>query len=327
MQWKRMFFILCLTPIVLVFFGTIGHAAKKFPNKQVNWYLFSSPGGGSDIFSRTAAIRLRRILKVPIVVINMTGGSGARMFDFALRKPKDGYTIMTVTNSALGTIVRRRTRVKFGDLVPVARGCYDSQTFSVPTSGKFKTIDQLVAHAKANPGKQKWGVAHAGGIDHVTVHEFIKAAGIKVDIVPYKSGGQIVAAALGGHIHVGVLNPSEVAGQVEASKMKALLALGPERVKIKGFDATPTAKEKGWDLDFATWRGVVVLKGTPPEVVKALEKALLKSMKHKVYQDYLRNNGMAPASVLTAADWGDFLNKKHPVWQKAMAELGFVKKN
>lgn len=326
MRWKRALLASGLTLIVLVAFAATGQAAKKFPTKQINWYLYSSPGGGSDIFTRTAAIRLRRILKVPIVIINMTGGSGARLMDFALRKPRDGYTVITVTNSLLGTIVRGRTKAKLDDLVPVARGCYDTQTFSVPTNGPFRTIDQLVAHAKANPGKQKWGVAHAAGIDHLTVHEFAKAAGIKVDIVPYKSGGQIIAAALGGHIDVGVLNPSEVAGQVEAGRMKPLLALGPRRVNIKGFDTTPTAKEKGWDLDFATWRGVVVLKGTPPEVVKALEKALLKSMKHKVYQDYLRNNGMEPPSVMNAADWGDFLKKKYPVWERAMAELGYIKK-
>lgn len=324
MRWKSLVVAGGLAFAFVAGIGTTAHADKKFPAKQINWYLFSSPGGGSDIFTRTAAIRLRRDLKVPIVVINMTGGSGARMLDFAMRKPRDGYTIMTVTNSVLGTIVRKRTKVKFEELVPVARGCYDAQTFSIKT-GRFKDIDALVAHAKANPGKQKWGVAHAGGIDHVTVHEFAKVAGIKVDVVPYKSGGEIIAAALGGHIDVGVLNPSEVAGQVDAGTMKPVLIVGPDKVDIEGFKDAPTAKEKGWDVDFATWRGVVVLKGTPPEVVKTLEKALLKSMKHKVYKDYLRNNGMEPKSVMDAKAWGEFLQMKYPVWQKAMAELGFLK--
>ncbi len=96
--------------------------------------------------------------------------------------------------------------------------------------------------------------------------------------------------------------------------------------RLTEFPDTPTAKDLGYDVEVATWRGVVVKKGTPPEIVKTLRDAFAKSMSGKIYQNYLRDNSMGPESVMIGADWDAFLDKKWPIWQAAMKELGYIKK-
>ena len=299
------------------------NAEDKYPSKQINWYIHSSAGGGTDIFSRTAAMRLRRSLKVPIVISTMSGGSGARMLNYLIEQPADGYTIVSLTNSNLAAIAQGKTKAKMTDLVGIARGCYDPQSFVISTKGKFKTIQEIVEFGKANPGKVKFGLAHMAGIDHVTAYAFTQAAGFKPEYVPFKGGGEIIVALMGDIIDVGVLNPSEFMGQYDAGNVKPAVFLIENR--LKEFKDTPTAKELGWDVEMATWRGVAVRSGTPDAIVKKLRDAYAEVMKHKIYQNYLKDNSMGPESVQNGEDWHAFINKKYPIWQQAMKDLGYVK--
>lgn len=301
-------------------------ADDKYPNKQINWYIHSSAGGGTDIFSRTAALRLRRELGVPIVISTMSGGSGARMLNYLMEQPADGYTINTITNSNLATMARGMADATRDDLIGIARGCYDPQSLVISTKdgGTYKNIEEVMAKAKENPGGVKIGVAHMASIDHVAAHELGKAAGVKFEFVPFDGGGEIIVALLGGVIDMGVLNPSEFMGQYEAGNVKPAVFLVSER--LKDFPDTPTAKELGYDVEAATWRGVVVKKGTPDEIVQILRDAFAKSMEHKIYQSYLEDNSMGPESVMIGADWDAFLDQKWPIWKAAMTELGYIKK-
>ena len=120
------------------------------------------------------------------------------------------------------------------------------------------------------PGKVKIGVAHMASIDHVAAYEFGKAAGVEFEFVPFDGGGEIIVALLGKVIDMGVLNPSEFMGQYDAGNLKPAVFLVADR--LKGFPDTPTAKELGYEVEMATWRGVVVKKGTPDAIVKTLTR-------------------------------------------------------
>jgi tripartite-type tricarboxylate transporter receptor subunit TctC len=317
----------------LVFFLAVGflvqpdrsvNADETYPSRQINWYIHSSAGGGTDIFSRTVAMPLRRILKSTIIISTMSGGSGSRMLNHLIEQPADGYTIVSITNSNLGAMARGMTKATMDDLTGIARGCYDPQSFCASTKGRFKSIQEIVDFAKQNPRKVKIGLAHMAGIDHLTAYEFANAAGVQLEYVPFKGGGEIIVALMGGTIDLGVLNPSEFLGQYEADNIKPMVFLVEDR--LKDFPDVPTAKELGYDVEMATWRGVAIRSGTPEPFVNTLRDAFLKAMKSKVYQDYLKNNYMGPESVLAGEEWEAFLKKKWPVWQKAMKELGYVKK-
>ncbi len=202
-------------------------AEDKYPSKQINWYIHSSAGGGTDIFSRTAALRLRKILGVPIVISTMSGGSGARMLNYLMEQPADGYTLNTITNSNLATMARGMTNATRDDLIGIARGCYDPQALVISSKdgGTYKDMKEVIAKAKESPGKIKVGVAHMASIDHVAAYEFAKAAGVKFEYVPFDGGGEIIVALLGKVIDVGVLNPSEFMGQYEAGNVKPAVFL------------------------------------------------------------------------------------------------------
>jgi len=301
-------------------------AEDKYPSKQINWYIHSSAGGGTDIFSRTVALRLRRILKANIVISTMSGGSGARMLNYLMEQPADGYTLNSFTNSNLATMARGMTKATREDVIGIVRGCYDPQALVISSKdgGTYKNIEEVLAKAKEAAGTVKIGVAHMASIDHVAAYEFAKAAGVEFEFVPFDGGGEIIVALLGNVIDMGVLNPSEFIGQYDAGNLKPAVFLVAER--LEGFPDTPTAKELGYDVEMATWRGVVVKKGTPDAIVKTLRDAFAKSMEHKIYQNYLRDNSMGPESILIGDDWDKFLDQKWPVWQTAMKELGYIKK-
>ena len=322
---KKVVVLLLMVGVFLVStWANVPAAEKKYPAKQINWYIHSSAGGGTDIMTRMVAMPLRKILKATMVISTMSGGSGARMLNYLLEQPADGYTMVSITNSVLATIARGKTKAKVADLVGIARGTYDPQSFCVSSKGRFKTIKEAVEFGKANPKKLKFGITHMAGVDQVTVFEFAQAAGFQPEYVPFKSGGEIVVALLGGTVDLGVLNPSEFAGQYDAGALKPIVFLVPDR--LKEFANVPTAKELGWDVEQATWRGFCVRAGTPQPIVDTLRKSFLKAMKAKVYRDYLKNNSMGPSSIMDGEKWEAFYKKQYPVWEKAMIALGYIKK-
>ena len=326
---KRLLFNMSVAVMAMGFMcqsATTVAAEDKYPSKQINWYIHSSAGGGTDIFSRTVALRLRRILKTNIVISTMSGGSGARMLNYLMEQPADGYTINSFTNSNLATMARGMTTASRDDVIGIVRGCYDPQALVISSKdgGTYKNIEEVLAKAKESAGKVKIGVAHMASIDHVAAYEFGKAAGVEFEFVPFDGGGEILVALLGKVVDMGVLNPSEFIGQSDAGNVKPAVFLVSER--LKEFPDTPTAKELGYDVEMATWRGVVVKAGTPDDVVKTLRDAFAKSMNHKIYQNYLGDNSMTPESILIGADWDAFLDTKWPVWQTAMKDLGYIKK-
>lgn len=312
--------------LVMVFIWqppTTVSAADEYPNKQINWYIHASAGGGTDIFSRTAAIRLRKILGVPIVISSMSGGSGARMLNHLMERPADGYTIVSLTTSNMATMAREMTTASREDLIGIARGCYDPQAVVISSKGKYKDINDIITAAKEKPGKIKVAITNVASVDHVAVYALGKAAGVKFEFVPFKSGGEIIVALLGGVVDMGALNPSEFMGQYEAGNVKPAVMLSGKR--LEQFPDTPTALELGYDVEMANWRGVAVKKGTPEQIVKKLQDAFQQSMSSSVYQNYLKDNSMGPESILTGEEWNEFLDKMWPTWKETMTELGYKK--
>jgi putative tricarboxylic transport membrane protein len=298
-------------------------AEDNYPSKQINWYIHSSAGGGTDIFTRTVTAELKDILGVPIVVSSMSGGSGARMLNYMMEQPADGYTVFSMTNSNLATMARKNTTAQRADIIGIARGCYDPQAFMISTKGPYKNIQEILEEAKANPGKIKVGITHVASVDHVAAYLFAKAADVQFEYVPFTGGGEMVVAVLQGTVDMGVLNPSEVMGQVEAGNLTAAVVFVQER--LKSFPDAPTAKELGYDVEMNTWRGIGVKAGTPDAVVKKLADSIQQVMQGERYQKYLADNSMEPVSVMNAADWNAFLDAEWPLWGEIMKELGYVK--
>jgi tripartite-type tricarboxylate transporter receptor subunit TctC len=295
-------------------------AGEKFPAKTVDVITHAGAGGGTDVTTRMMMLRGRRVFKNDMAVVNKKGGGGAVAMNYAKAQPRDGYTIMTITPSHLMTIALGKAPITIDDLVGIARATDDPQLL-MAKKGTFKDVKAMIAAAKKRPIKV--GGTHVGGIDQVTATTFFNRAGAKMSYIPYKGGGHIVTNLIGGDIELGVLNLSEAEGQIRAGEIQPLVVLSKKR--MGPLPDVPTSGDIGVDAVFSTVRGFVALKGVPEDRLKALEKGVLKAMKHSVYQGYLKTVGLGPDSVVGAADWDAQIKQLYKDGAASLKELGMIK--
>jgi len=292
-------------------------AFAEFPDREIEWIIWSSPGGGSDLTARSIGMPLRPLLGVPLIITNMPGGSGARAINAVMEREADGHTWLFFTATAIAATHRGIVDYEMSDFVPVFRLNYDPQTIVVPAASAIETLEDLVELGKERP--LKWGLTHLGSIDHIGINAFAEAAGVEYDPVVFQSGAEVTAGALGGVIDVFISNPSEVMGQIEAGTMKFLAVMSEERLDLLG--DIPTCVEKGYDVSTGTWRGIVVKKGTDPEIVKTLEKLFFEAADTDTYRSFLKRNAMSYA-VQGSEEFGEFIKRQTQVYLEQFEKLG-----
>lgn len=297
-------------------------SADEFPSKPIEVVIHAKYGGGTDTTARMMMIRTRRNLDGDMVVVSKRGGGGAEAHAYANDKPRDGYTLLALTQTHLYTIARGKSSITIDDLVGVARAMDDPTFITVHKDSAYKTIDDLLAASKDKA--LNWGVAQIGGTEHIGLARFAKAAGVKYKAVPFGSGAQMVQALLAGTIDATLPNVSEAVSQIGEGELRPLLVLSDNR--LAGYPDIPTAKEKGIDVRVTTTRGYAVLKGTPQPVVDKLSAALTKAMKHETFANYLAGAGLnAEESVAGSDVWTQNLREEYDAAKEALEELGFKK--
>lgn len=300
---------------------TAATAQDKFPSKDIEVVIHSKYGGGTDTTARMMMIRSRRELGVDMRVVAKRGGSGASAHAYANSKPKDGYTMLALTQTHLYTIARGKSELKIDDLVGVARAMDDPTFVAVSTNSPYKTIEDLVKASKEKP--LNWGVAQIGGTEHIGLAQFSQAIDAKFKAVPFGSGAQMVQALMSGSIDATLPNVSEAATQIENGQLRPLVVLAEKR--LKDYPDVPTAMEKGWDVKVSTTRGYAVLKGTPEDRVKTLSDGLVKAMKNDTFANYLKSAGLtADDSVAGHEVWDKQLKEEYAKAAEALKELGLL---
>jgi putative tricarboxylic transport membrane protein len=298
-------------------------AADKFPSKPIQVVIHSKYGGGTDVTARMMMIRSRRYLGADMQVVSKRGGSGAKAHAYAKSKPRDGYTLMALTQTHLYTIARGKSSLTIDDVVGVARAMDDPTFITVSGKGKYKTLADLVSASKNKP--LNWGVAQIGGTEHIGLATFAKAAGIKFKVIPFGSGAQMIQALLSGAIDATLPNVSEAGEQVRDGTFAALAVMAKKR--LKDFPQVPTTYEAGYKVATSTTRGYWVLKGTPMDRVEKLSKGLVKAMKHKVFANYLNSAGLSvDDSVAGHKEWTKQIREEYELARTALKELGLLKK-
>lgn len=302
--------------------ATTAIAADKFPSKTIQVVIHSAYGGGTDVTARMMSIRSRRVLKQDMQIVSKRGGSGAKAHQYALSRPKDGHTILALTQSHLYTIARGKSPLKIDDVVGIARAMDDPTFVTVSAKGPYKTLADLVAASKKKA--LNWGVAQIGGTEHIALANLAKAAGMQYKVVPFGSGSKMVQALMSGSIDATLPNVSEAQDQVRDGALLALAVMSDK--KLKDFPNVPTTYSAGYKVKASTTRGYWVLKGTPQPVVDALSKALVKAMKHKVFADYLKSNGLDPNdSVAGHKVWDAQIKEEYKSAASALRDLGIIK--
>lgn len=265
-------------------------------------------------------IRTRRHLKTDAVVAPKTGGGGRVAMSYVKSRPADGHTVMAITPTHLFTMAKGGAPLSIDDVKGVIRSTDDPIVVMVRADSPMRTIEDLIAAGEKN--SVKWGTTQIGGVDHVAAATFGKASGAKVAVVPFEGGGEIVTNLMGGNIQAAGLNITEAKDRLERGDFRALLSLTEDR--IEALPGTPSAGEKGINSFFSTVRGIVVLKDTPAERIRVLEDAMLKAMRHEVYQNYLSGSGLDSSSIAGAAEWDRQIRRMHADARKALEDLGMV---
>jgi putative tricarboxylic transport membrane protein len=332
-NFKKLFGFFSVAALILTSLtGTAdaaSHAKKKsgsYATKgcdPIQVVIHASYGGGTDTTARMMSVRTRRNLKADIQVVGKRGGSGAKAQNYVLTRPKDGCTIMALTESHLYTMARGKSDMKIGDLVGVARAMEEPNFIIVNAKNKkLSTIKKIIKEANKKPITA--GIASIGGTEHIGMYQISKAAGIPFKAVSFGSGAQSLAALASGKIDVAILNPSEAAGLIQDKKVKAVLLLAEKR--MPDYKKVPSSYELGWKVKVSTTRGYAVLKGTPQPIINEISKAMVKAMKHEIFANYLKGASLDPATSPAGTEvWDKQLKENFANAQDSLRGLGLIK--
>jgi putative tricarboxylic transport membrane protein len=300
-------------------------AAGKYPEKPITFVIQSSAGGGSDIFARTlsAAVEKEKLLPQPIIVENKPGGSGAIAYAYVAGKKKDPYYILTATPSFLTTPLMGLTPVGLKDFTPIANFAFDQFMLMVNVNSKYKSVNEIVAYAKANPKKVTIGGTQLGGSDSLAIYQVEKAAGIQFNYIVFNGGGEVNAALLGGHVDMASSNPGEALELYKAGKVRILGVLAEKRLALA--PEVPTMKEQGVDAVFVQNRGITAPADIPPEARKVLEEALFKYTQTATFKKYCETN-MLTEAWMDGETFGRWLERENARYAVTLKEMNVPKK-
>jgi len=259
---------------------------KNYPERAVEVVVGYGAGGGSDLLARAITAEARKIMKVPLPIINKAGAGGVVALEYIQGQPADGYTIWAGSTTVLltGGLVGM-TKYQYTDFTPIIRAQHDVMLLVVPSGSRFKNIQEVIADAKARPGQQSWGVVGtAQGYQAYIADSFSSAVGITPKIVPFDSAGRQQASLLGGHIDVMLDEPATVISLAEGKKVRPLLSFSRER--IRPFPELPTIGEMGAKEFPGIYRGIAAKKGVPPEIIRYLAQVFTAAYKSPAYQKY-----------------------------------------
>jgi len=268
----------------------------------------ANPGGGWDQTGRNLATAMQAAKVVQSVQFENKGGAagtiGLAQFINAARG--DPGALMVGGMVMVGGIILNKAPVDLSMVTPIARLTSEYEVVVVPAASPHKSIGDLVNAFKADPGKVSWGGGSAGGTDHILVGLIAKAVGAdaaKINYIPFKGGGEAIAAIIGGHVSAGVSGLGEFAEQIKAGRMRALAVSSPQRI-----DGIPTLKDQGIDVVLGNWRGVFGAPGITTAQRDALVAAVKAATESQSWKDALAKLGW-DAWYLGGDDYKKFLDE------------------
>ncbi len=266
---------------VLAIVGAVGPTmAQQYPARPIEFVIPFATGGPTDIAIRVIQPQLSANLGVPVVLVNKAGAGGALGMDTVAKAKPDGYTLAATTRSTVTIVPATQPDVayKLSDFAVVGSYAFDSVVVLVKSGGPFKTMEELVEHARKNPGKVTYGSAGLGTNGFFAMEMIKQAYGIDLAHVPFGGSGPVKNAILGGHVPVGAPALSAVHAVIRSGDLFPLVSTASKR--LPAIPATPTIGEKGHpEASLSTWMEIYAPARTPKPIVDRLSAALEKTMK------------------------------------------------
>jgi tripartite-type tricarboxylate transporter receptor subunit TctC len=312
---KRLLLFLALLPAM---------AWAQYPNKPIRMIVPFAPGGASDFVGRIIQPRMSELLGQQVVVENRAGASGNIGMEAAAKSAADGYTIYlgNIGTVALNPAVFTKLQVKpTRDFIAITQVVDVPGVLVVHPDLQAKTVKDIVAIAKAYPGKLNYGSPGAGSQNRLETEVFRKVEGLDMVHVPYKGGaGPAIAGLVGGETHLMFVTASSAMNHVKSGRLRLIAVTSAKR--LAAFPGTPTMAESGYpQLTSGSWQGIFVPAGTPKEAVDKLYAVTIETMKTAEVQQRLANGGV---EVVTSApgEFATFVAKETERWGQAVREAG-----
>ena len=268
----------------------------------------ANPGGGWDQTGRNLAAAMQSAKLVSGVQFDNKGGAAGAigLAQFVASAKGDPNAVMIGGMVMVGGLILNKSPVSLNQVTPIARLTSEWEVIVVPANSPHKTLGDLLKAFKADPGKVSWGGGSAGGTDHILIGLIAKEIGVdpaKVNYVPFKGGGEAVAAILGGHVTAGVSGIGEFAEQVKAGKMRALAQSGPTKL-----DGIASLKEQSVNVELGNWRGIFGAPGLTPQQRDSLVKLVKSATETPAWKATLEKLGWTPV-FLAGEDYKKFLDE------------------
>src|SRR3954453_523329 len=302
--------------------NSLGGVACAYPDHPIKLVVPFPAGGATDTAARLVARGASSVLGQPILIENQGGAGGTIALKQVIAAPADGYTLMSV--GVTGTFVTQKLlfNLDFDPaklLTPVALTTIDHGALVVNAGVPVTTIDELVAYAKANPGKLNYGSSIGIG-PHFVVELFKRAAGVNIVHVPYRGGGPMVTDLLAGQVQMTVNGKSVLLPHIQSGKLKALAVTGDKRwPELPG---VPTFIETGYLKDnYDSVFGIVAPTGTPQQIIEQLNRSINDALRNSDVRDGLAKLGIEPNSG-SVKDFSDFIAEATPRWTEIVHITG-----
>lgn len=298
-------------------------AAQSYPNKSIRIIVPFAAGGASDVMARVVGDKLFAKWNQPIVVENRTGAGGTLGADVVAKSAPDGYTLLlgtSATHTIAPSLYANLSYDPEKDFAPISAVSTIPLVLTVTPELPAKSVAELIAYAKKNPGEIEFASSGNGSITHLSGEMFAHMAGIKLVHVPYRGSAPAITDLLGGRIKMMIDHTPTVLTHIRAGKLTALGVADPKR--LEDLPDVPTIAEAGVPgYEVRSWVGILAPKGTPADVVDALNKAIVEALAMPDAIERLKSVG-ARSAANSPEQFAQLIATDRKLWAEVVTRAG-----
>src|SRR5687768_3933544 len=295
--------------------------AAGYPNKPIRFIVPFSPGAGTDTTARTIAQKLSEKWGQQFVVDNRTGAGGAIGVDFTAKAVPDGYTIclISASNSVNSATNPKLPYDLMKDLQGISQATSLFYVLYIHPNVPAKSVKELIAHAKANPGKLNFGTSGTGTLQHFSGELFNHQAGVKIVHVPYKGTAAVLPAMLSGEVQVGYGSLIGTRPQIQANRIRPLAITAKKRSPSVDL---PTVAESGLpNYEVDQWYGIIASSKVPKPIIQKLHGGIVEALKQPDVVQRLSGDGSTPVGS-TPEQFNTHIRAEVAKWKRLVKEAG-----
>lgn len=319
---KKLIVLSIAMALLAVGFIGIASAAEKFPSRPIELLVPTAPGSGASLFTQITAKAASQALNNPIDVQHKPGGNGNVTANYLIKQPADGHTLGLYVGSNAGYMNMPGFQTKVEDFTYVAQLMRQVHCIYVHKDSPHKTIQDLIAFAKKNPGALDIGTNKVGSVHFYNAEAFAKAAGIKINNIPYAGSGEATKDVMGKHLTAGITGPFTIITKPEY--LRVLIVLTDKR--LPQMPDVPSISDIG--LNYAPLQqiwGLMVRKGVPANRLDILRNAFKKAMDDPEFKKLADEPGNV-AEWIDTDKFDPLILKNHAAYRQALIELNLIKK-